>query len=110
MQSWLSRLSWPAVVVVGLALAALVGVVALLPGEARTDVILGLLTLAGALVAGVGAMPSMVRSARPTAPLTPEQRAEATRMVSDRYLRSIAPEVDDTRPVRVSSVPPRGER
>lgn len=92
MQQWLSRLSWPAVVVVGLALAALVGVVALLPGEARTDVILGLLTLAGALVAGVGAMPSMVRPARPAV----REPASASQEI--------------TRPVRVSSVPPRGER
>lgn len=87
MRDWLSRLSWPSVVVVGLALAAIVGVVALLPADARTEVILGLLALAGGAAGVAGAMPSAVRPSRPPPSASASQEI--------------------TRPVRVSSVPPR---
>ena len=61
MRDWLSRLTWQTVVVVGLALAAVVAVVALLPGSARTDVIMALLTFLAASVGVAGALPAAVR-------------------------------------------------
>lgn len=91
MRDFLARLSWPVVAVVGLALAALVGVVALLAPEARSEAVLALISLASVAAVGAGALPSAVRP-RPSQP-PPSSSASQ----------------DITRPVRVSSVPPRGE-